>query len=113
MIFGRDRRRVWQPTPPPTPILREGGYDSHMLVARIIAGVIGALALIRALPLLVVLYFRWDPIALSIGGVLLLVGLFAFWFALFGNDADELVHMKRTLLAGLGLGAVLLFRRFL
>ena len=50
------------------------------------------------------LYFRWDPIALSIGGVLLLVGLFALWFALFGNDADECVHMKRTLLAGLVVG---------
>jgi len=106
MIFGRDRRRVWQPTPPSLPILREVGYDSHMLVARIIAGVIGALALIKALPLLAVLYFRWDPIALSIGGVLLLVGLFAFWFALLGNDADELVHMKRTLLAGLVVGVV-------
>ena len=62
-----------------------------MLVARIIAGVIGALALIKALPLLAALYFRWDPIALSIGGVLLLVGLFVFWFALFGNDAGERV----------------------
>jgi hypothetical protein len=30
--------------------LREVGYESHMLVARIIAGVIGALALIKALP---------------------------------------------------------------
>src|SRR3974377_1311609 len=113
MIFGRDRRRVWQPTPPSLPILREVGYDSHMLVARIIAGVIGALALIKALPLLAVLYFRWDPIALSIGGVLLLVGLFAFWFALLGNDADELVHMKRTLLAGLVVGVVSFLARFL
>jgi hypothetical protein len=71
-----------------------------MLLARIIAGVIGALALIKALPLWAGLYFRRDPIALSISGMLLLVGLFAFWFALFGNDADERVHMKRTLLAG-------------
>jgi hypothetical protein len=31
-----------------------------MLVARIIVGVIGALALNKALPLLAVLYFRWD-----------------------------------------------------
>jgi hypothetical protein len=34
-----------------------------MLVPRIIAGAIGALALLKALPLLAVLYFRWDPIA--------------------------------------------------
>jgi len=86
--------------------IARGRLRSHMLVARIIAGVIGALAVIKALPLLAALYFRWDPIALSIGGVLFLVGLFVFWFALFGNDANERVHMKRTLLAGLVVGVV-------
>jgi hypothetical protein len=77
-----------------------------MLVARIIAGVIGVLALIKALPLLVLLYFGLDPIALSIGGLLLLVGSFALWFAVFGDDAVELTHMKRTLLASLIVGVV-------
>jgi hypothetical protein len=77
-----------------------------MLVMRIIAGIIGVLALIKALPLMAVLYFRWDPIALAIGGVLLVFGLFALWFAVFGNDADELAHMKRTLLVGLAVGVV-------
>lgn len=77
-----------------------------MLVARIITGVIGVLALIKALPLLVLLYFGFDPIALSIGGVLLLVGLFALWFAVLGSDVVERTHMKRTLLSALVVGVV-------
>jgi hypothetical protein len=77
-----------------------------MLVPRIIAGVIGVVALIKALPLLAVLYFSWDPIASSIGGVLFLIGLFALWFAVLGDNADERTHMKRTLLWALVVGTL-------
>ena len=75
-----------------------------MLVARIIAGIIGALALVKALPLLAIWYYRWDPIA--IGSVFLIAGLFALWFAVFGDDEEERGHMKRTLLIGVVIGAV-------
>ena len=77
-----------------------------MLVPRIIAGVIGALALLKALRLLAVLYFRWDPIASSVGGTVFLVGLFALWFAVLGDNTDERTHMKRTLLSALVVGFV-------
>jgi hypothetical protein len=77
-----------------------------MLVARIIAGIIGALALVKALPLLAIWYYRWDPIAVAIGSVFLIAGLFALWFAVFGDDEEERGHMKRTLLIGVVIGAV-------
>ena len=77
-----------------------------MIYLRIFAGIIGILSIVKALPYLFVLLYRLDWIALAIGAVLLAIGLFALWFAVFVDNARERARMKGTLLIGVVIGLV-------
>jgi hypothetical protein len=84
-----------------------------MLILRIAAGVIGAALAARGLFYILLPFGHFNPIALAIGGVQLVLGAFALWFAIFADDARERTHMKRTRAIAAAVGLVAFLAGFL
>lgn len=84
-----------------------------MLIARILAGLVGAYFAFLALKDFLVLLYRFDLIALGIGGVAGLIAAFLLWFAALADDPRERKCMAWTLLIGGGIGLICFLAGFI